>query len=212
METVGSALGGGLINGRPCYCSLLVQLDKLHSWLLFSLLFAAQCARPHTGREQTNIILLTLSPSYISFPAMWTWHIIYASFTFLLLFRIICMKGQWKEYTQHAAGQRLLRSRGWVVLLSCCCAERRKRAVRQQLWRHRSRWLRSLPSAAAVIKSYPVTPCLPFQCALRAVIAFFLYSISWALWKYLPWFQITFTSLSILILIWLYCLHYMIFK
>lgn len=69
METVGSALGGGLINGMPCYCSLPVQLDKLHSWLLFSLLFAAQCAWPHTGREQTNITLFTLSPSYISFPS-----------------------------------------------------------------------------------------------------------------------------------------------
>lgn len=69
METVGSALVGGLINGRPCYCSLPVQLDKLHSWLLFSLLFAKQCARPHTGREQTNITLFTLSPPYISFPS-----------------------------------------------------------------------------------------------------------------------------------------------
>lgn len=69
METVGSELGGGLINGRPCYCSLPVQLDKLHSWLLFSPLFTAQCARPHTGREQTNIMLFTLSPSYISFPS-----------------------------------------------------------------------------------------------------------------------------------------------
>lgn len=166
------------------------------------------------GTNQHDVIHTFSIIYFISFLLhnLWTWHIIYASFIFLLLSRIICMKGQWKEYKQHAAGQRLLRSRGWVVFLTCCCAERRKRAVRQQLWRHRSRWLRSLPSAAAVIKSYPVTPCLPFQCALRAVIAFFLYSISWALLKYLPWFQITFTSSSTLILILWSCLHYIIFK
>lgn len=173
------------------------------------------CTASYRQGTNQHYVIHTFSTIYfISFLLhdLWTWHIIYARFNFLLLSTIICMKGQWKEYKQHEAGQRLPRSRGWVVFLSCCCAERRKRAVRQQLWRHRSRWLCSLPSAAAVIKSYLVTPCLSFWCALRAVIAFFLYSISRALRKYLPWIQIAFTSLSTLILILLSCLHYIIFK
>lgn len=119
-----------------------------------------------------------------------TWHvymhIIYKRSTFLLLSRMMYMDGQWKEYKQHSEGQRLLRSKDeWS---SCHVVVQREGNVLSdssfgateadgctachQLW--------------LFFKSYPVTPCLPFDCAQRAVITFFLCSISRALWKYLP--------------------------
>lgn len=143
-----------------------MQLDKLHSWLLFSLLFTAHVHGLIQARNKPTLCYSHFLHHIFHFLGT-TWHvylhIIYKRSTFLLFSRMMYMDGQWNEYKQHSEGQRLLRSRGWVVFLSRCCAERRQRAVRQQLWCCRSRWLHSPWSAMAVFQNLSCNPVFTFH-------------------------------------------------
>lgn len=128
------------------------QVTQLLFLLIYSPLLTAHCTRPQYSQETNwhymNRHFLTYLLALYS-----EQHIIYKKFAYLQHSRLIWVDEQWQESKQCAAGLGLLRSRGWVVFLSCCCAERRKRAVRQQRWCYRSRWLLSLQSATADIKS-----------------------------------------------------------